>query len=130
MKKTIILTLLTFLTLGTRAGDYQYLVFTLTDGTTKAVTANNLTISFTDGNLVAASSSETLATLPLSSLTQMEFSTDGTTGIEGINANTLITDSATAIYDMNGRQMPSGSALPKGVYIVKTQNRTLKVNIK
>ena len=130
MKKTIILTLLTFLTLGTRAGDYQYLVFTLTDGTTKAVTANSLTISFMDGNLVAASSSETLATLPLSSLTQMEFSTDGTTGIEGINANTLITDSATAIYDMNGRQMPSGSALPKGVYIVKTQNRTLKVNIK
>lgn len=130
MKKTIILTLLTFLTLGTRAGDYQYLVFTLTDGTTKAVTANSLTISFTDGNLVAASSGETLATLPLSSLTQMEFSTDGTTGIEGINANTLITDSATAIYDMNGRQMSSGSALPKGVYIVKTQNRTLKVNIK
>lgn len=130
MKKTIILTLLTVLTLGTRAGDYQYLVFTLTDGTTKAVTANGLTITFTDGNLVAASSSETLATLPLSSLTQMEFSTDGTTGIEGINADTLITDSATAIYDMNGRQMPSGSALPKGVYIVKTQNRTLKVNIK
>ena len=130
MKKTIILTLLTFLTLGTRAGDYQYLVFTLTDGTTKAVTANGLTITFTDGNLVAASGGETLATLPLSSLTQMEFSTDGTTGIEGINADTLITDSATAIYDMNGRQMPSGSALPKGVYIVKTQNRTLKVNIK
>ena len=113
-----------------RAGDYQYLVFTLNNGTTQAVTATDLSIAFTGDNLVATSGNETLATLPLSTLVSMEFSTDGTTGISQISADQLITDADTVIYDMQGRQMPQGASLPKGVYIVKNNNRTLKVNIR
>ena len=130
MKKTILLTLLSILTMGMRAADYQYLVFTLSDGTTQAIAASNLNIAFSDGNLVASSNNETLATLPLASLTQMEFSNDGTTGISQITANQLMTDEDTVIYDLNGRQMPSGAALPKGVYILKNSNKTLKVTIR
>ena len=130
MKKTILLTLLSILTMGMRAADYQYLVFTMNDGTTQAVTASNIAISISGDNLVATSGNETLATLPLASLTQMEFSNDGTTGISQITANQLTTDADTVIYDLNGRQMPSGAALPKGVYIVKNQNKTLKVTIR
>lgn len=130
MKKFLVLSLLSILSIGMRAADYQYLVFTMTDGSTKAVTATDLAISFADGNLVATSGNETLATLPLSSLTEMEFSNDNTTGIETISVDALSTDAATVIYDLNGRQMPQGAALPKGVYILKNNNRTLKVNIK
>lgn len=131
MKKSLLLALLFVLTsMTTKAADYQYLVFTLSDGTTQAIAASNLNIAFSDGNLVASSNNETLATLPLASLTQMEFSNDGTTGISQITANQLTTDADTVIYDLNGRQMPSGAALPKGVYIVKNQNKTLKVTIR
>lgn len=131
MKKTIILMLLTILSsMSMRAADYQYLVFTLNDGTTKAITATDLTFTFTNDNLVATGGGETLATLPLTQLAYMEFSSDGTTDINQINVNQIITDANTVIYDMQGRQMPQGSSLPKGVYIVKNSNRTIKVNIK
>ena len=130
MKKTIILALLCVFAMTTRAADYTYLVFTLSDGSTKAVTASNLNISFTGGNLVATNGSETLATLPLASLSSMEFSNDGTTGISQISADQLITDANTVIYDINGRQMPQGVSLPKGIYILKNNNRTLKVTIR
>lgn len=132
MKKAIILKLLTVLTLGTRAADYDYLVFTQNDGTTKAVTATNLAISVGNDQLVVTDNNgTTLATFPLASLTKMEFSNDGgSTGISTISADMLTTDDATAIYDMSGRQMPRNTQLPKGVYILKNSNRTIKVQIK
>ena len=130
MKKIILITMLGILTTGIRAAQYDYLVFTLTDGTTKTVAAANLTISFSDENLIAASGSETLATLPLAQLMQMEFSTDDPTGITTLSTNTLTTDEATIIYDMNGRQIPAGTSLRSGMYIVKTKSRTVKVYIK
>ena len=123
--------LLTILSsMSMRAADYQYMVFSLNDGTTKAITATDLTFTFTNDNLVATSGGETLATLPLTQLAYMEFSSDGTTDINQLNVSQIITDANTAIYDMQGRQMPQGSSLPKGVYIVKNSNRTIKVNIK
>ena len=78
MKKSIFLTLLCILSsLSMRAADYQYMVFTMNDGTTQAVTATDLTISFANDNLIASSGSETLATLPLATLASMEFSAAG-----------------------------------------------------
>lgn len=130
MKKLMLLAVLCICSIATWAAGYEYLVFTLTDGTTKAVTASNLTIQFADGYLLASSGDEALATLPLVSLTQMEFSNEGTTGIQTISVNQLVTDSNTTIYDLNGRQMPQGAQLPKGVYILKNSNKTIKVSIK
>ena len=139
MKKTIILTLLCIVSsISMRAADYQYLVFTMNNGSTLAVTATDLTISFANDHLIATSGNETLATLPLATLASMEFSNDnGITAINVVSAdgavldvNSIITDANTAIYDMQGRMMPQGSALPKGTYIVKNNNRTIKVNIR
>ena len=131
MKKSILMILLCiFSSLTMQAGDYQYLVFTLSNGTTQAVTATDLSIAFTGDNLVATSGNETLATLPLSTLTSMEFSNNGTSGIESVSVNQLTTDSNTVIYDLNGRQMPKDATLPKGVYILKNSNKTIKVNIR
>lgn len=129
MKRTIIVTLACLLTVGMQASDYLYLVFTQSNGTTTAVTASDLTISFNDGYLVATSGSTTLANLELTSLTKMEFSNDDTSGIEQITVNTLISDEDTVVYDLNGRKMPQ-DALPKGVYIVKNSKRTFKMQIK
>lgn len=136
MKKTFFLTILAMLTISAQAADtaYQYLVFTLSDGTTKAVTATNLNIAFDNGNLTATNGSETLATIPLMSLTKMEFSTDGTTAIEGISVDQLVTDDNTVIYDLQGREIQNGNLsngkLPRGTYILKNGNKTLKVNIR
>ena len=94
MKKLMLLAVLCICSIATRAAGYEYLVFTLTDGTTKAVT------------------------------------NEGTTGIQTISVNQLVTDSNTTIYDLNGRQMPQGAQLPKGVYILKNSNKTIKVSIK
>ena len=131
MKKSMLMPLLCiFSSLTMQAGDYLYLVFTLSNGTTQAVTATDLSITFTGDNLVATSGNETLATLPLSTLTSMEFSNDDTSGIESVSVNQLTTDSNTVIYDLNGRQMPKDTTLPKGVYILKNSNKTIKVNIR
>ena len=135
MKKFFILMLLAVMTLTSRAADaeYQYLVFTMTDGTATAVTAANLNISFSDDNLIATSGDEILATLPLTSLAKMEFSTENPTptGIQSISVDKLITDDSVTIYDMNGRLIPRSTQLTKGVYIVKTATgKTIKTYIK
>ena len=135
MKKFFILMLLAVMTLTSRAADaeYQYLVFTMTDGTATAVTAANLNISFSDNNLIATSGDEILATLPLTSLAKMEFSTEDPTptGIQSISVDKLIIDDSVTIYDMNGRLIPRSTQLTKGVYIVKTATgKTIKTYIK
>ena len=127
MKRMMILTLLCALYLGARAADYNYLVFTLNDGSEQAIVANGLNITFTDGNLVAATASETLATIPLATLQKMQFS-ESTTGISDLPTDG--DDDIKAIYDLQGRMMPLDTQLPKGTYIVKTSSRTIKVNIR
>ena len=84
MKKLLILTMLAALTMGARAAEYNYLVFTLNDGTTQSVSATDLNITFANGNLTATSGSNTV-TIALSNLTKMEFSNDGTTGIDRVS---------------------------------------------
>lgn len=123
----MILTLLCALYLGARAADYNYLVFTLNDGSEQAIVANGLNITFTDGNLVAATASETLATIPLATLQKMQFS-ESTTGISDLPTDD--DDDIKAIYDLQGRMMPLDTQLPKGTYIVKTSRRTIKVHVK
>ena len=127
MKRMMILTLLCALYLGARAADYNYLVFTLNDGSEQAIVANGLNITFTDGNLVAATASETLATIPLATLQKMQFS-ESTTGISDLPTDG--DDDIKAIYDLQGRMMPLDTQLPKGTYIVKTSRRTIKVFVK
>jgi len=128
MKRMMILTLLCALYLGARAADYNYLVFTLNDGSEQAIVANGLNITFTDGNLVAATASETLATIPLATLQKMQFSESNTTGISALPLDSQ--DDIKAIYDLQGRMMPLDTQLPKGTYIIKTNSRTIKVHVK
>lgn len=128
MKRMMIMTLLCALYMGLRAADYNYLVFTLSDGSEQAIVATDLNITFTDGNLVATTGNETLATIPLVTLQKMQFSESGTTGISALPMDAH--DDIKAIYDLQGRAMPLDAQLPKGTYIVKTNSRTIKVFVK
>lgn len=130
MKKTIFTAMLTALVISAGAADYDYLVFTLTDGNTKAIAASNLNITFTGGNLVATSGTETLATIALSELSKMEFSNDGTAGISAISVDELTIDGGMSVYDLNGRKLPTVTKLSRGIYILKGNGRTLKVQVK
>ena len=131
MKKKIIMACLMALTSITlQAADYQYLVFTLTDGTTQSITAQDLTLTFTGGNLTAQSGTESL-TIPLTSLTKMAFSNDGsTTGISTISSDGIQTDADAEVYDLNGRRLPSNTTLQRGIYIIKRNGQTTKVKVK
>ena len=114
MKRLMILTLLSVITLATRAADYNYLVFTLNDGSEQAI--------------VATTADETLATIPLTTLQKMQFSESNTTAISALPLDGQ--DDIKAIYDLQGRMMPLNTQLPKGTYIVKTSSRTIKVFVK
>ena len=130
MKKTIMLSLLIALSVATRATDYSYMVFTLNDNTTQSIPASDLSITFSGGNLIATSGSSTV-TIALSNLQKMAFSNESsTTGIQAIESAALTIDDATEIYDMNGRRIPSGSQLSRGIYIIKSNGRTSKVQVK
>jgi len=128
MKRIMVLTMLWTLFMGARAADFNYLVFTLNDGSEQAIVATGLNITFTDGNLVATTANETLATIPLITLQKMRFSESSTTGISTLS--TFSEDDIKAIYDLQGRMMPLDSQLPKGTYIIKTSGRTIKVFVK
>ena len=101
-----------------------YMVFTLNDGTMKSITASGLTLSFTDGNLSAKSGNNEL-TIPLNSLKVMAFSKNGVTAI----GDTMADDDSEEIYDLQGHRV-TRAEMRKGVYIIKTKNRTYKVNIR
>ena len=128
MKKLLIMTMLAALTMGARAAEYNYLVFTLNDGTTQSVSATDLNITFANGNLTATSGSNTV-TIALSNLTKMEFSNDGTTGIDRVSYDFTITDD-TEVYDLIGRRLPSTATLSRGIYIIKSNGKTTKVQVK
>jgi len=117
-KKLLSLTLLAGMSLGTQASDYKYLVFTMTDGSTKGIEAQGLKITVADGVLTVTNGTETL-NLQASALTKMEFSNDESAGISAVSIDDVKTGNA-QIYDLQGKRMTqSFDNLPKGVYVVK-----------
>lgn len=106
------------------ADEYGYMVFTLNDGTAQRITVNGLSLSFAGGSLTAKNGAETL-TIPLSSLKTMAFSKDGLAGIEAATTD----DGTEEIYDLQGHRV-TRAQMRKGVYIIKTKNRTYKVNVR
>ena len=124
MKKTILLTSMMVGALTAQAADYPYLTFETTDGAKTSVSATSLSISIADGKLTAGGQ-----TFDLSNLSKMYFSIsdETTTGIEEITNAAL--DEATDIYDLQGHKVTK-EQMRKGVYIVKTKNRTYKIVVR
>ena len=130
MKKRILtMSMLAALSGQLLADDYGYMVFTMSDGTTQSISANGLSLSFSNGSLTAKSGTNTL-TISLTNLTKMAFSTENDTAVTEIGElGTLPLDDTAEIYDLRGHQVTKAQ-MRKGVYIVKTKSRTYKVNVR
>jgi hypothetical protein len=122
-------------TLAAQAADYQYLTIEKKDGTALSMTAVGLNITYANGKMTATNGTET-ATLALTELSRMLFSnTKDATAIATIED--LQPETAATVYDLSGRLvasevMPSAlsSQLRKGVYIVRQNTKTVKIQVK
>jgi len=124
MKKLVVFLTMMMGTLAIYAADYTYLTFETTDGAKASVSVENLTMTISGTTLTAGSQSFTL-----SNLSKMYFSTsdETTTGIEEITNVAL--DEVTDIYDLQGHKVTK-EQMRKGVYIVKTKNKTYKMVVR
>ena len=124
MKKILFLLTILVGTLTAQADSYSYLTFETTDGAKASVSVSDLTLSISGTTLTAGTQSFTL-----SNLSKMYFSTtdESTTGIEEITSATL--DEATDIYDLQGHKVTK-EQMRRGVYIVKTKQRTYKMVVR
>ena len=124
MKKIVLLLMTLIGTLKAQADSYSYLTFETTDGAKVSVAMEeSMTLSISGTTLTVGTESFTLT-----NLSKMYFSTtDETTGIEEITSATI--DDATDIYDLQGHKVTK-EQMRKGVYIVKTEDRTYKLVVK
>lgn len=107
------------------AGDYSYLTFELTDGTKASVSISQLSLTVNGTTLTAGSQSFTLT-----NLAKMYFSATDESSTTGISSADIIgSDDITDIYDLQGHKVTKDQ-MKKGVYIVKTKDRTYKIAVK
>ena len=107
------------------AGDYSYLTFELTDGTKASVSVAQLSLTVNGTTLTAGSQSFTLT-----NLAKMYFSATDESSTTGISSIDIIgNDDITDIYDLQGHKVTKDQ-MKKGVYIVKTKDRTYKIAVK
>ena len=126
MKSFILGILMTAGTLPTMAGNYPYLTFELTDGAKVSVPVSSLTLTVNGTTLKAGSQ-----TFTISNLSKMYFSsTDETSGVTAIDELTADDLEGKEIYDLNGHKLDSDAQLPRGVYIVKSKNKTCKIVVR
>ena len=132
MKSFILGILMMVGTLPTMAGNYPYLTFELTDGTKVSVSVSSLTLTVNGTTLKAGSQ-----TFTISNLSKMYFSsTDETSDATAIDELTADDLEGKEIYDLNGHKIELQITnyelpkLPRGVYIVKSKNKTCKIVVK
>ena len=126
MKSFILGILMMVGTLPTMAASYPYLTFELTDGAKVSVSVSSLTVSVNGTTLKAGSQ-----TFTISNLAKMYFSsTDETSGATAIDELTADDLEGKEVYDLNGHKLDSDSQLPRGVYIVKSKNKTCKIVVR
>ena len=102
---------------------YPYLTFEMTDGTKASVATSSLTLIISGNTLTAGSQ-----TFTLTNLNKMYFTnTDETTDIGEISIAEI--DDTIEIYDLQGHRV-SKEQMWKGVYIIKTKERTCKIVVK
>lgn len=127
MKKIVFMIMVWVGVLTVQANGYTYLTFETTDGAKASVPVSSLTVSISGTKLTAGSQ-----TFTLTNLSKMYFSnTDesSTTGIETVDRSQLDIDDNTEIYDLQGHKV-SKEQMRRGVYIVKSKDRTYKMIVR
>ena len=131
MKKVLFLMAMMIGISSAWAYDYPYLTMQSTDGTVKSISVESLTLTISDGQLIAVNENGT-QTFILSQLSKMYFSKDATR-IENLNDENA-EGLAESIYDLSGRKVsplatPS-SLLKKGIYVIRQNGVTRKIAVK
>ena len=120
-------------TMTAQADEFPYLTFETTNGAKVSVAVESLRLTINGTTLTVGSQSFTL-----SNLSKMYFSTtDETNGvvdtIDDLSTDKSLLENA-EIYDLNGRIVTQGKAskskLPRGVYIVKTNEKNCIIAVK
>lgn len=135
MKKNLMLCLALAGMTTAMADEYPYLMFQNNDGTTTSVASEGLTITFSDGKLIAKNADGS-KTFTLTELNKMFFSKNAdVTGIEEtpkdasaepVEVFTLAGISVGRFENMKEAQ----NTLSKGCYVVKSASGTLKITVK
>jgi len=110
------------LTVQANDESYTYLTFETTDGAKASVEMASLKLTFIGTTLIIGTGS-----FPISNLKKIYFSASdesSSTGVEPVK--TTAHDGAVAIYDLQGHQVTKGQ-MKRGIYIVKTKERTYKM---
>ena len=127
MKSFILGILMTVGTLPTMAGNYPYLTFELTDGTKVSVSVSSLTLTVNGTTLKAGSQTFTISNLSKMYFSSADETNGGATAIDELTADDL---EGKEVYDLNGHKFDSDTQLPRGVYIVKSKNKTCKIVVR
>lgn len=139
MKKRVVVICCTCLSaMSTMQADtYPYLLFKKADGTAVSVASASVEMTVSDGNLVV-SDGVTMQTICLADLKSMAFSADGATAIEGTLSDVSSgSDDKVSIYTTSGVHVGDYGQLSeftvvasKGVYVVKSKNKTYKTVVR
>ncbi len=132
--KKLFLSLMLMTGMTASAYDYPYLAFETTSGTVQTVSVESLSITISDGNLVVTNGSGTV-TFTLSDLSKMYFSDEEqeASGIQEVET----TSGKVQIFSLTGLAMgtfeslsQARASLRNGVYVVKSNDKSYKINIK
>ena len=127
MKSFILGILMMIGTLPAMAGNYPYLTFELTDGAKVSVSVSSLSLSVNGTTLKAGSQTFTISNLSKMYFSSIDETNGSATVIEELAADDL---EGKEIYDLNGHRLDSDAQLPRGVYIVKSKNKTCKIVVR
>lgn len=133
-KKLFILSLACLPFTVAKADTYPYLSFETQDGTIRSVSVNSLTMTFANGKLLANNGTDSYE-IDAASLSRMYFSADNLTAITDVKAGNSL--GKLDVYTLSGVQIGSfnstdalRNSVSAGVYIVKSNGKTLKVAVK
>ena len=116
------------------ADTYPYLTFQKADGSMVSIGVESLTMTFSDGKLIAINGSESQE-LNVSDLSSMYFSSENATGIKDIAISDA--DGEVEVFSIHGVSYGKYSSLQAftskataGVYVVKGNGKTQKIAVK
>ena len=114
--------------------DYPYMAFQTADGTVKTLSVSSLSLTITDGQLIAVSDDGT-EQFTLSDLAKMYFTTEAEA--TKVQATEAADSSSVEVISLSGVSYGTFSdveaarkSLPAGMYIVKNGKETFKIAVK
>ena len=131
MKKLVLTTLITLGTLQAQAYDYPYLVFQNTEGRTTVIAVESLSITISDGQLVATNADGTQS-FALADLSKMYFTQQA--DLTGISNASTQEDEVVEVFTTGGIKLgkylnikEAKTSLKPGLYILKSKQKYFKI---